>query len=214
MIKRKIFGIIVICLCLCVTSPVMAEEKTLTLAFESDPTNIDPRFGTDVNSARVYQVVSNGLIKKDPTLNLVPDLAERWENPDDTTYIFYLRKGVKFHDGSEFTAEDVKYTFESILDPEMNSPKASPYKRLLTFHLNLDVYVALKKAGLPEEVLMKLTELGDVDYIKEEELVEAVKEQLGEEQAETYQAQIVKHARKLGIEITDPYTVKFSLNYV
>ncbi|MBD3305636.1 hypothetical protein GF339_04585 [candidate division KSB3 bacterium] len=108
----------------------LAADHTLTLALESDPTNIDPRFGTDVNSARVYQLVSNGLIQKDPTSKLVPDLAERWENPDAKTYIFHLRQGVKFHDGTEFTAEDVKYTFESMLDPEMQSPKAAAYTKI------------------------------------------------------------------------------------
>ncbi|MCP4401710.1 MAG: ABC transporter substrate-binding protein [bacterium] len=119
--------------------PALADEKVLTLALESDPTNIDPRFGTDVNSARVYQLVSNGLIKKDPSSNLVPDLAERWENPDDKTYVFYLRKGVTFHDGSEFTAEDVKYTFESVLDPDMNSPKAHAFENVDAIEI-LDPY--------------------------------------------------------------------------
>lgn len=122
--------IIVGCLLLVgMASDAYAAQDTLTLALESDPTNIDPRFGTDVNSARVYQIVCNSLIQKDAKSNLVPDLAERWENPDDKTYIFYLKKGVKFHDGSELTAEDVKFTFESILDPEMNSPKAAPYQQ-------------------------------------------------------------------------------------
>ena len=73
-----------------------AAQNTLTLALESDPTNIDPRFGTDVNSARVYQIVCNSLIQKDAKSNLVPDLAERWENPDAKTYIFYLKKASNF----------------------------------------------------------------------------------------------------------------------
>ncbi|PID56729.1 ABC transporter substrate-binding protein [candidate division KSB3 bacterium] len=119
-----------------VPAAALAQENTLTLALESDPTNIDPRFGTDVNSARVYQLVSNALIRKDPHSNLVPDLAERWENPDDKTYVFYLRKGVKFHDGSEFTAEDVKYTFESMLDPESNSPKAYAFKNIKSIQIS------------------------------------------------------------------------------
>ncbi len=121
------------------SSASYAAQNTLTLALDTDPTNIDPRFGTDVNSARVYQIVCNGLIQKDAKSNLVPDLAERWENPDAKTYIFYLKHGVKFHDGSEFTAEDVKFTFESILDPEMNSPKAAPYQQLESIEV-LDPY--------------------------------------------------------------------------
>lgn len=128
----------VLCL-LCPGSYTWAEKDTLTLALESDPTNIDPRFGTDVNSARVYQLVSNSLIRKDPTANLIPDLAERWENPDEKTYIFYLKQGVKFHDGTEFTAEDVKYTFDSILDPEMNSPKAYAFEKIESIEI-IDPY--------------------------------------------------------------------------
>ncbi len=133
--------LLMLCLGICagMVSHAFAAGNTLTLAIESDPTNIDPRFGTDVNSARVYQLVCNGLIQKDPQSNLIPDLAERWENPDEKTYIFYLRKGVKFHDGTELTAEDVKYTFESILDPEMNSPKAAAYKKIESIEV-LDPY--------------------------------------------------------------------------
>ena len=50
--------------------------------------------------------------------SLVPSLAERWEQPNPTTYLFYLRRGVRWHDGPEFTAKDVVFTFEHILDPK------------------------------------------------------------------------------------------------
>jgi peptide/nickel transport system substrate-binding protein len=120
-------------------TPMFADENVLTLAIESDLTNIDPRLATDLYSQRVGQIVCNGLIQKDPKSNLIPDLAERWENPDDKTYIFYLRKGVKFHDGTELTTEDVKYTFETILDPEMKSPKAAGYKKIKSIEI-IDPY--------------------------------------------------------------------------
>ena len=51
----------------------------------------------------------------DPQMNIVPDLAERWETPDPRTYVFHLRHGVKFHDGRPFTSADVKYTFDSLM---------------------------------------------------------------------------------------------------
>jgi peptide/nickel transport system substrate-binding protein len=140
MVKAQIF-VVLFAIVLLVGLPVLAiaGENTVTLALESDPTNIDPRFGTDVNSARVYQIVCNGLIRKDQQSNLIPDLAERWETPDDKTYVFYLRKGVKFQDGTEFTAEDVKYTIESILSPEMKSPKAAAFQKVKSIEI-LDPY--------------------------------------------------------------------------
>ena len=213
-------GVFIVCIFLLVGSPILtfAGENTLTLALESDPTNIDPRFGRDVNSARVYQVVCNGLVQKDPTANLIPDLAERWETPDDKTYIFYLRKGVKFHDGTELTAEDVKYTFESILDPEMKSPKAYGYKKLLRFQLTEQGYDSLRHENIPEDILVKLEEMKDREYNFEEKFLDALKvlddmkETIGEEQFDKYKTQIIKHTQKIAIDIIDPYTIKFTLN--
>ena len=125
-------------LALAISSSAWAEQ-VLTLALESNPTNIDPRLGTDVNSFRAYQLATNGLVKKDTLSNLIPDLAEKWETPDDTTYVFSLRKGVKFHDGSEFTAEDVKFTIESIMNPDLKSPKAAAYEKVKRIEI-LDPY--------------------------------------------------------------------------
>ncbi len=51
-----------------------------------------------------------------------PWLAERWDTPDETTYVFRVRPGVRWHDGAEFTAEDVAYTYNALLDPKNNYP--------------------------------------------------------------------------------------------
>src|SRR5690606_20357350 len=61
-------------------------------------------------------------------LSLQLDLAERWEQPSPTRYVFYLRKGVKFHDGAELTAEDVKYTYDTTRDPNFGSPNRSLFE--------------------------------------------------------------------------------------
>jgi ABC-type transport system substrate-binding protein len=64
----------------------------------------------------------------DYDLRVVPDIAERWEiSPDGRTYTFYLRRGVKFHNGREVTAEDFKYSFERAADPKTQSPVAETY---------------------------------------------------------------------------------------
>ncbi|MCL5076221.1 MAG: ABC transporter substrate-binding protein [Chloroflexi bacterium] len=65
----------------------------------------------------------DNLVTFDEQLNIVPGLAERWEvSPDQLTWTFYLRKNVKFHDGTPFNAEAVKFHIERILDPKVVTP--------------------------------------------------------------------------------------------
>lgn len=73
--------------------------------------------------------ITDGLVNGDIDRNIVPGLAERWEiSPDGMVYTFYLRKGVKFHDGTEFNAQDVKWTMDQGIKPDSYSAaKYSPY---------------------------------------------------------------------------------------
>ncbi len=64
----------------------------------------------------------NTLVKFDANMNVGGDLAESWTNPDPTTWEFKLRRGVKFHDGSEMTADDVVFTFTRLADENFASP--------------------------------------------------------------------------------------------
>ncbi len=102
----------------------------LVTAIESNPTNLDPRFATDAYSERLTQLLYSSLVRIDPSFHVVPDLAERWSQPDPLTYRFMLRRGVKFHDGHELTADDVRYTFDSIRDPAVASPHRKKYEMI------------------------------------------------------------------------------------
>jgi peptide/nickel transport system substrate-binding protein len=75
-------------------------------------------------------LIYNSLLRADERMRLQPELAERWTAPDDRTYLFDLRRDAKFHDGKPLTAEDVRYTYESILDPKSRSPKRGMLKPL------------------------------------------------------------------------------------
>jgi len=90
----------------------------LKVAQVSDIQGLDPHRANDTMSSHVLKQVYNYLVALDKELNIVPDLATSWENPDDLTWVFHLRKGVLFHNGEEFTAEDVKFTIERMQDPE------------------------------------------------------------------------------------------------
>lgn len=104
-----------------------ASDDLIRVGLDVDAGTLDPRLSNDTTASRVNEIVYNGLVKLDTDLAPQPDLAESWENPDDVTYIFYLREDVTFHDGEPFTAEDVKYTFDTILDEGFNAPHRSLY---------------------------------------------------------------------------------------
>jgi peptide/nickel transport system substrate-binding protein len=97
-----------------------AEAKSeLIVAAEQEPVGYDPHKVPAASSVRVYALVYDSLTKLDESLNVIPSLAEKWEvAPDGKTITFTLHKGVKFHNGQEMTAEDVKYSFERILNPD------------------------------------------------------------------------------------------------
>lgn len=85
----------------------------------AEPINLIPAMATDSASHNVTQYIYNGLVKYDKNLKMVGDLAERWEVSDDKKEItFYLKQGVKWHDGVEFTAEDVKFTYEFMISDD------------------------------------------------------------------------------------------------
>ena len=83
-------------------------------AIETNPVTLDPRVATDALSLHITGLLFNALVRADDHLRVVADLARRWEQPDDRTVIFHLRQGVQFHHGRELTADDVRFTFESL----------------------------------------------------------------------------------------------------
>ena len=77
-------------------------------------TELDPHTENEFNSNTIRANIFESLVSFDAQMNIVPRLAAHWEKIDDTTWIFYLRRGVKFHNGKEFTAYDVVYSIDRI----------------------------------------------------------------------------------------------------
>jgi peptide/nickel transport system substrate-binding protein len=86
---------------------------------------LDPGKATLIPEYYVIWALYNALVKFDAKMNLVPDLAESYKVADDGALEFKLRRGVKFHDGSDLTADDVKFTLERLLDGKFASPNLS-----------------------------------------------------------------------------------------
>jgi peptide/nickel transport system substrate-binding protein len=107
--------------------PASAAQGDLVIAFDTSPTNLDSRVGNDQASGRIFDLVYAGLIKPTTESDYAPDIAERWETPDDRTIIFHLKPGVQFQDGRPLTSRDVKWTYESLMAEDFQTSKKSGY---------------------------------------------------------------------------------------
>ncbi len=99
----------------------------LYIGLESGPRHFDPRLSTDAASSKMSDLLYNGLVKRNDDFTISGDLAQSWENPTPTRYIFHLRDDVLFHDGRKFSSKDIKSAIEFVLDPENKSPYKSSF---------------------------------------------------------------------------------------
>jgi len=101
---------------------------------EFNPKTLNPALSIDIHAVTVIQQIFDGLVQFDKDLNVIPAIAKSWKiSPDGLTYTFYLREGVRFHNGREVTANDFIYSFTRIIDPKTKSPGANFLERIFGF---------------------------------------------------------------------------------
>ncbi|HRV98225.1 MAG TPA: ABC transporter substrate-binding protein, partial [Aminobacteriaceae bacterium] len=121
----KKFRLIALALLAVAALALPAAAAELRIAQVADISSLDPHKVSDIYSANVIRQIYSNLVQVDEHMEIVPDLAESWENPDNLTWIFHLRKGVTFHNGDPLTAAAVKFSLERIKDPATASPGAT-----------------------------------------------------------------------------------------
>ncbi len=110
-----------------------------------DASTLLPPLASDSASHTIIGLVYNGLVKYDGDLNLVGDLAQSWEiSPDGLTITFKLRRGVKWQDGAPFTAQDVLFTYQVMVDPKTPTAYSGDY-------------LQVKKAEAPDDYTFRVT---------------------------------------------------------
>ena len=103
-------------------------DHVLVWPMPNDPTKLDPASVEDGDTIDVLSQVYEGLVTWNEKTEPTPNLAEKWDvSPDGLTYTFHLKKGVKFHNGAEMTAEDVKYSWDRACIPSVQSTTADSY---------------------------------------------------------------------------------------
>jgi peptide/nickel transport system substrate-binding protein len=156
------------------------DANRLVIGLKSSPTNLDPRVGNDNASGRIADLCCSGLIKVTPEMDYAPDVAERWETPNDKTIIFHLNPNAKFQDGRPVTAQDVKWTYDSLMAEGFTSSKKSGYSavasieapdpKTVIFHLkepNGGIFDNLTLGILPQNAnadAMKMKPIGAGPY--------------------------------------------------
>ena len=109
------------------TSETGSGPNALRIPLINDPI-LNPVLAPDIGSVLINKVIFSSLVRPDQQLHPVPDLAKSWTTSEDgLEYTFYLRPGVKWHDGKPFSANDVKFTFDQITDVKSGSRLRSDF---------------------------------------------------------------------------------------
>lgn len=155
-LKRIFWGLVLVTL---TVSPLLADgAKRLVFMQGTDAETLDPHSITSSPNAIHIMALYDTLVRYDENLQIVPALAERWEfSPDGLTLTFYLRKGVRFHDGTPFNAEAVVFNINRLLDPQTRVPLRT-YISFVQSVTALDEYTVELKLKYPHApALARLT---------------------------------------------------------
>ncbi|OGX26341.1 MAG: peptide-binding protein [Omnitrophica WOR_2 bacterium RIFCSPHIGHO2_02_FULL_45_21] len=110
----------------------------------ADARTLVPILASDSSSSDVCGMLFNGLIKYDKEINLIGDLAQSWEiQHDGLSIIFHLREGISWHDGKPFTAKDVEFTYQKLIDPLVRTPYSGDFQKIKSLEVINDYTVKI-----------------------------------------------------------------------
>ena len=133
---NKRYQSLVISFLMIIFSAGVVFSSTLTVGIEAKAKTMDPRFARDAMGQRIsHHLLFSTLVQLGNDLQVVSGLAKKWDVVGDKTYVFHLKKGVRFHDGQPLTAKDVKFTFEHLKNPETKSPHKAVYNNVETIEV-------------------------------------------------------------------------------
>ena len=129
-----------------------ANAKTFKWAYQGDAQSLDPHSLNETFTLGFLGNVYEGLSAYDKNLGLQPALAESWENPEPNKWVFHLRKGVKFHNGNDFNADDVIFSWERA---RADGSDLAARAKLIDSMTKIDDYTVEATTPDPNPILMQ-----------------------------------------------------------
>ena len=152
-----------------VASPLVAQPPaSLTIQTATEPPGLDlTATPASATAAVVFYNVQECLVKVDKHGKIVPWLAERWHTTDKKNYTFFLKKGVRFHNGRELKAADVKFVLDRAMNPETKHPYPGYYKAIGDIIVKDDSTITIALRETNANFLLNMARQGSVIYPRE-----------------------------------------------
>ena len=170
MMARMLVGVLTAVLALGGIAGAAAAQAPARLIVQStaEPPGLDmTATPATATSGIVFYNVQESLVKVDRHGKLVPSLAERWHTADNKNYTFFLKKGVRFHNGREMKAADVKFCFDRALNPETKHPYAKDYEAVGDIIVKDDYTVTFALKTVNANFLQNIARAGAAIYPRE-----------------------------------------------
>ncbi len=148
---RRVLGAALTAAAVALASPAGAQE--LKIAVAADVTSIDPHFFNLFPNNNIAEHIFDKLVQMDADSRMIPGLATSWRTIDPTTWEFKLRKGVKFHDGSELTAEDVAFSIDRVGQIPNSPGPFVAYTKAIVGKQIVDPYTIRFKTAVPHPLM-------------------------------------------------------------
>src|SRR4030095_16890796 len=160
-----ILGALALCL---IASPDAAPAQNLVIQVTTEPPGLDlTATPASATAAVVFYNVQEGLVKMDRHGKIVPWLAARWHTQDNKKYTFFLKRGVRFHNGRELRAADVKFVIDRAMNPETKHPYPGYYESISDIVVRDDYTVTVTLKITTANFLLNMARQGSVVYPRE-----------------------------------------------
>src|SRR5213594_2105099 len=166
---RHVVGLLLVVLAASsVAFPAAARAQTLVVQVATEPPGLDlTATPASATAAVVFYNVQESLVKVDRHGKIVPWLAERWHTADNKNYTFFIKRGVRFHNGRELRAADVKFVIDRAMNPETKHPYPGYYAAISDIIVKDDYTITFTLKSTSANFLLNMARQGSVIYPRE-----------------------------------------------